>query len=75
MLMRSKTKVYWKVGTAGSLVKIFLSIKKEITFMKSRLTSMAAAKQHRAQKISCFTVLDFIYITVYNLIDLAGKCN
>ena len=76
MLMRSKTKVYQEGCTAGSLVKIFLSIKKEIMFM-SRLTSMAAVKQYRAQRTSCLTVLDFsiIYITIFDLIDLAGKCN
>ena len=48
MLMRSKTKAYQEGCSAGSLVKIFLFIKKEIIFMRSKLPSMAAAKQHRA---------------------------
>ena len=66
MLMRSKTKVYQEVGTAGSLVKIFLFIKKEIIFMRSKLPSMAAAKQHRAQRTGCPMVLGFSIHYLYH---------
>lgn len=77
MLMRSKTNVYQEGCTAGSLVKIFLFIKKEIIFEASclqwwRLNSI----ERKEPAVLRFWAFPYtIYTTAYNPIDLAGKCN